>query len=722
MIQTDLILQQILDQSQKENDNLLEIKKAIVESRGGGSGGGGGPGGGGGGGGGGSGDGNPPARRGIYEKLSDMLKRSGLGNGARDLTSTLTNNNMNGAQNAVRGFGAALGTAGNLIGMLPGPVGQAGKALVDLAGAAVKAYEWLDEQHKLYQSINESGVGLQDGFISLRKGAATSLMSVDQLSKAIKNNSLAFASMNGTYGNGVEHFGKLMNSVQSATNAASIYGVSQETLADITAKNFKMQKLYGMNSQLNDVNSTRSTVQFVDQLGKMSKVMGTSIDQLLKKVDDFMGGAGGIGLQAAFETMSGIPKELAGKMVKGLSTGLSSMGDGGKDLLDDYAKFRTTGIIDPAKWGSMTGKIADIFHTFDALGADMEDPEKVKKAADKLLTSDQDRQFLTQQMNIAQRSGNDAMAKSIANLLKYTNLASDSAAESAKGWDGVISKFNKWMGDIIAPISVFFNETLDSIGNWLLGIAEVTNSPMEFLKKMSADITAKFNEGVMYLFDKVIDIPMSLVAAIVGEDIAAKIKARCTEIFKILLEFPMQILNFVRDLLFGSSEQVQESVTAIKDSVTGFFGNILGGFMDLLSFDAGIDGVKKNISEAWDSMKSKVTGFWDTLKSWFGRSEEDPGSSQASQPTPKSSPVTASTKPKSQPVATPATAKPVAVQEPEKKEDPQTAQAVANANIDDVLRALNKVAQSSNKSNENLAALQNYLRTIASNTTPERNV
>lgn len=720
MLQSDLLLQQILEQGQKQNDALIELKKAIIDtSRGSG-------------GSGGNGGGNNGNRRNNrnnngQDSIFKQLRRT-LSHGAMNAGSNLVaNNSVNSAQGAVKGFGAALDTAGNLLGMLPGPIGKAGQALTMLAKAGVAAYEWLNAQHQLYQDINSSGVALADGFMSLRKGASSSLMSVDQLSKVIKNNSTAFSAMNDVYGDGVDHFGKLMNSVQDATNAAGQYGISQDLLADITAKNFKMQKLYGLNDQLNDVKNTQSTAQFVEQLNTMSKVMGTSIQELLKKVDDFMGGSGGMSLEAAYEVMNGYSKEMSQKMTKGLSTALSSMGKAGESIRDQFATFKVDGVVDTKKWGAATGVVRGIFDGLNQLGSKVQDPKEVQKVVDKYIKNDSNRAMLQRQLLDAQRMGNQEMVQQITALLQYNGLASkanEQTAKAASGWDGLVSRFNKWMGDVVKPIKDFFDNTLDNIGNWLLGIADSTSNPMQFLTKMASDMVEKFNQGVEWLFDKVLDIPKALIGAIIGDDLAGKMKDRAMQMLHTVLEFPLMVGNFIRDLLFGSSDQVKESATAIKDGVLGFFGNIVGSFKDLFSFDDGIEGIRKNINAAWDAMKSKVSGFWDKLKSWFGRPEKaDPKSSQAAAPVPKSSPVTASTKPKNQPVAVASTANPVQVQPKEEKEEaPQAPKSAAETSLDDLLRALNKVAQSSGKTNDNLTNLSNYLRTIASNTTPERNV
>ena len=414
-MQTDVLLDLLLQEAKKQNDSLSIIKQKMIEVAKNGSTGSGG----------GSGSGSPspnpnpnPPTTTTESKTQKLINSF---NKSMDLLSPLAGNSAT-ASTAVKAFGSGVSTALGPLKKLPGPIGEAAQVFDLIVQAGTALYDYLDSQLKMYQDLNAAGVQLADGIFGFRKSAGSALLSLDQLSKVVSTNSDTFAAMDEQYGDGIKHFGDLVNTITMAQRQTGIYGLSQQQIADITAKNYKLQKLYATKAQFRDMNEAQSSSNYVNSLVQMSKVLGVSIDQIMKKNEEFAKSSRAFNITNYLKNL--LPKDTAENVTKTFGELTSSLGEGGKVIQDVMGEFAVTGRLpkDIGQYGNA------LIPYFDKLKQMMEsgvtDPKEYQKILKKITNDSATMNQMANDLYAAQATGNTAgeqFTSAILNMSKFMN-------------------------------------------------------------------------------------------------------------------------------------------------------------------------------------------------------------------------------------------------------------------------------------------------------------
>ena len=289
---TDYLLQQLLTSNEKANDNLSAMRDLLSENL---------------------------KKNGSNNNNNN--NNPGNGNNRRKKQKISLNDALKNISRDVSGS-ADVGTVTNSLGTgMSSVIGTLGKAVPAISGvttafqllieAGLSVYNYLNQQLDMYNKINSSGVSLSNGMNSIRAGSANALMSMDKFGNSVIKHADAIAQLNGIYGDGVKEYGDLIGSLQLAQDKIGIYGVSQEQMADLTARNIKFQKQFGGAELIRQTNQEKSTQEFIKNMTTFSKSMGESVDAILKKTQDFDKSLDARGLEAALENWAGLSNKAA---------------------------------------------------------------------------------------------------------------------------------------------------------------------------------------------------------------------------------------------------------------------------------------------------------------------------------------------------------------------------------------------------------------------------
>ncbi|EPE1232509.1 hypothetical protein ACSGOQ_005781, partial [Escherichia coli] len=249
-----------------------------------------------------------------------------------NVSKTMMNSSTN-VSTVVNSLGVSASSFAGSLAMMPGPIGAAAAAFKLVTGAGLAVYNALNAQLEVYTRINSAGVALAEGYGSVLKGAGASMLSMDAFSEALQTHSSVVAQLDGAYGDGVATFGKLLGTVQQAQNELGLYGISQKTLTDLTARNIKFQKQYGGREALRSMDQAKSTEQFIMSMTKFSKSMGESVDALLNKTQNLDKSLDTRSMQIALQNYSGLSSKAAVATSKAFNEAAGAMGDAGADFL-----------------------------------------------------------------------------------------------------------------------------------------------------------------------------------------------------------------------------------------------------------------------------------------------------------------------------------------------------------------------------------------------------
>lgn len=714
-MQTDVLLDLLLQEAKKQNDSLSIIKQKMIEVAKNGSTGSGG----------GSGSGSPspnpnpnPPTTTTESKTQKLINSF---NKSMDLLSPLAGNSAT-ASTAVKAFGSGVSTALGPLKKLPGPIGEAAQVFDLIVQAGTALYDYLDSQLKMYQDLNAAGVQLADGIFGFRKSAGSALLSLDQLSKVVSTNSDTFAAMDEQYGDGIKHFGDLVNTITMAQRQTGIYGLSQQQIADITAKNYKLQKLYATEAQFRDMNEAQSSSNYVNSLVQMSKVLGVSIDQIMKKNEEFAKSSRAFNITNYLKNL--LPKDTAENVTKTFGELTSSLGEGGKVIQDVMGEFAVTGRLpkDIGQYGNA------LIPYFDKLKQMMEsgvtDPKEYQKILKKITNDSATMNQMANDLYAAQATGNTAGEQFTSAILNMSKFMNDQAKNVPGAFETLQTRLENWIGDsVIKPFNKFFGDTANSISQYLMDEYNKTGSIWD-------TAISAFGDGMGKLMAFFWSIPQRLLAFLTGQDYDSKTEEAVSGIVGNMIKAFSMIGKTVWDFFFGSKDDITKDLKLVNDAIFGVIDKVKGLFEKIKSFLSNFtfDGLKDKISDGVSSLGDKLSEKWNALADGVKNLGADPKETtvQSQKQDPTQSPTSPVQKVKP-PQVKASTEKSTAPKI--EKPDDGTKQNANNPNLPqeptqaetDILNLLNRLT---NGSAETVAALNNavkVLQTISTNTEPVRN-
>ena len=744
---SDYIQQQLLDQSVAMNDNLSAMRQVLLDinknTKNGSSGGSGS-----------NGNGNPgnrnDRRRNDNGNTSFNKAFKDLFGESKNIGKTMLGNNGS-IQNTVGAFTTSAKVLQNSLGKLPGPIGLAANAFLSIVQVGGMVYEYLNEQLNMYNQLNSAGVTLADGMLTVRKGSGAAFMSINEFSAAISKNSDAVAAMEGQYGDGVEHFGKLLNTVQLTQEKLGLYGVSAQQLADITAKNYKFERMYSGQQQIRNMSESQSTTQFVQQMTYLSKTVGKSVDELIAKFTSMGDNLDSNTAIDALKNNYGLTEEKAADVTKSMNSIFASMGAAGETLQKLNASKLADNMLPEEYNNQFTQLYTDRLKELQAAGIT---DEKVIRRAMSQYVKEHEEQLQTE-IQAQRRIGNYSAAQWLSQLKNVERTMNDPKNQPSPIIEAFTNRFNLWIGKTFTePFNAFYTKTAEGAASYLSNLADNSTNAWDFMTKLVHDGFMKFNSGMMGHFSELANLPGKLMQTFFGES-WKRVSDAFSNLGADLLAIPIRLGQLIWEMFTGSSDDIDSAGKELMGSIKRIFSDVVGVFTKIGSLSIDFDDVKRKFTEAIESLKNKFTGMLDRIKNWWNDSDEETEPKKVEKPKPQSQTTSkpkeapqskeqsanksketpiASAKKSSTPIANqPKTAgtqkvtSPPEYTKPEKIEQAeqtssteiQTAQHTENESPNKLLAEILNTLESQGQINGQLAII---LRQIADNTEPPRNV
>lgn len=612
----DYLLQQILNNNISMNDNLTGMRDLLAEllkqgkkkppkNDNGGNGNGGN-----GGGGGGTGDRARDDRRNRDEGAGPYSKMfKDLFGEAKNVSNTMLGT-AGTVSSTVGSFGKSASVVAGSMKMIPGPVGAAAQAFSLIVDAGMAVYDYLNAQLEMYNKINSSGIKLSDGMVTLRKGAASAHMSMDDFGVALSSNSEAISGMSAVYGNGTEAFGNLIGSMNDLQAAGQLYGVTQEQLAGLTARNFKFQKLYGTTEALRNANQVQSTDMFVSQMVQLSRAVGKSVDELTGRFDDLSKSVNTRVISSNLQNRYGLDRDVAAETTKNMNEAFASMGDVGKQLNVLASHRLNIGGVPEELDNFMTQAIADRME--DAARKGIKRPSDFRRYMDDWVTKNQ--KDLELEVENMLRAGNEPVANLLSSLLESSATMDKNAASVNPIIEQFTTKFNNWVSNTFTePFNKMYADTQLSAAKYLLEVSENTDSAMGFAGQLAKDalkaIPGTVNSGLLYLQNLFDDLTKTILG-----DSANSVNTAFNNFINNLVELPSELWKSILSWWDSSSSEKAEGA---KSAISSVFSTVGDTFEKLKSMDFDYTDMKGKIQSSFESMKTKIGSWWDTAKGWF---------------------------------------------------------------------------------------------------------
>ncbi|SOK58521.1 hypothetical protein [Yersinia phage fHe-Yen9-04] len=712
-LSSDYILQSILDQNVTANDNLSAMRELLSSINKGvknGSGSGDSSG---------SGSGNNN-RRPPPKKDSNAFGKAfkDLFGEAKNIGGTVLGNNGS-IQNTVGAVSTSAKTLQSSLGKLPGPIGLAANAFLSIIQVGGMVYDYLNDQLNMYNQLNSAGLSLADGMLTVRKGASGAFLSINEYSKVLEKNSDAIAAMDGQYGDGVEHFGKLLNTVQLTQEKIGLYGVSQQQLADIAAKNFKFEKMYSGQSQLRSMTESQSTEKFVGTMTYLSKTVGKSVDELITKFSDMSQNLDTGLSQDALMTYYGLTEDKASQVTKSMNSIFASMGEAGSQLQKLNASKLQTGALPEEFNNQFTQMYTDRITQLQAAG--ITDEKQLRRAMSKYV-KDHKKQ-LDDEIRYQNLAGNTTASAWLNQLRNIENTLNDPKNQPSPIIENFTNRFNLWIGKTFTePFNAFYAKTAEGAVQYLSDLADRSTDSWDFMANLVSDAFTKFDAGMLGPFGALIELPKKLMNIIFG-DSWNKVTDAFTNLGGDLVQIPVRIGKLIWEMFTGSSDEVDQAGKELAGSIKRVFASVGNAFDNITKLDINMDDVKNKFLDAFNSLKSKLSSVWSKMKSWWSDADDSP--SDKSKPETKKPPTPIANQPKTsgqQKVTSPAEyTKPEQIEqsEPPSMTEVQTAQNSTTDPTNKILSAILNNLESQGQANSQAAII---LRQIADNTEPARNV
>ena len=647
----------------------------------------------------------------------------------KNFTRTTVGNNAS-AANVIGSLGVSASSVAGSLKMIPGPVGAAAQAFSMVVDAGMAVYNYMNEQLQMYNQLNSAGITLRDGMLTARAASSKSFMSLNEFSTALTKNSGSLAAMDGQYGDGVQHFADLIGSVSKLQDINGLYGVSQQQLADLTAKNFKYNKLYSSHEALRNINQQQSTADFVTQMTYLSKTVGKSVDELLGKFDSMGDTLDSTVSQFAMTENWGMDPDKAAEVTKSMNSVYSSMGETGNILQKINASRLSLFALPDEYNNNLVQEYADMMEDLQRRG--ITDTKTIRQTMSEFAKNNQSR--LDQEIIIQQRSGNLQVAALLNQIRSQEKLFNNSNTKANAQLETYTNNFNMWISETFTqPFNEMYAKIQLSAMKYLSDVAMKSDGAFDFLANIVSDGYTYLNNTVSGMFGSLGSIPSMIGDILFGEQFTS-VKDSFNKFMSDIVQIPVRLGSLIWDWLTGSD--MDKSKEKLQGTIHNIFSDFNNFWDSIGNMKFNYDDMKSRISDAFDSMKKSLSGWWDTAKSWF--SNEDPTPPGSKKTAKQDIPVTINTsttqaqeaviaqnRPQPSPVlAEPPKQMPERIsEEAKRREDKPSTQQIQPplVNYDEsILATLKSIASTMDSNNSNSQQLAQLLRQISENTEATR--
>lgn len=519
-----------------------------------------------------------------------------------NVSKTMMNSSTN-VSTVVNSLGVSASSFAGSLAMMPGPIGAAAAAFKLVTGAGLAVYNALNAQLEVYTRINSAGVALAEGYGSVLKGAGASMLSMDAFSEALQTHSSVVAQLDGAYGDGVATFGKLLGTVQQAQNELGLYGISQKTLTDLTARNIKFQKQYGGREALRSMDQAKSTEQFIMSMTKFSKSMGESVDALLNKTQNLDKSLDTRSMQIALQNYSGLSSKAAVATSKAFNEAAGAMGDAGADFLRLISHRLSIGGVPDDLLTPVLNQFADLGENLVRSG--VTDSQEIRRQQLEFVKKNKEliKQDLLNQIQL----GNTTAATFYQQLLDMEATVNEPKNNPADKLTQFTNRFNMWISkEFTEPFNTMYANTQNSIVDYLSDIADRTDGAWEFIGELALDgfgLVPIAKDAIAYL-DR-IGAEFTAWLDGLGADIFGSGYSKVSEAFDTfmnnLMDLPGNLWNSVKSWFGGGSDndiKLNNSTETPAESVN----NII---------DNGVNSVSDYFAGMWDKFNK-----WNTARNY----------------------------------------------------------------------------------------------------------
>lgn len=599
---SDYLLQQLVNQTKDNNDSLTAIRELLAENIK-----------------------NDKKKSGSNSKKNGSSSSSSSNRGNRgsaqaddgkafgklfkslssevsNVSKTMMNSSTN-VSTVVNSLGVSASSFAGSLAMMPGPIGAAAAAFKLVTGAGLAVYNALNAQLEVYTRINSAGVALAEGYGSVLKGAGASMLSMDAFSEALQTHSSVVAQLDGAYGDGVATFGKLLGTVQQAQNELGLYGISQKTLTDLTARNIKFQKQYGGHEALRSMDQAKSTEQFIMSMTKFSKSMGESVDALLNKTQNLDKSLDTRSMQIALQNYSGLSSKAAVATSKAFNEAAGAMGDAGADFLRLISHRLSIGGVPDDLLTPVLNQFADLGENLVRSG--VTDSQEIRRQQLEFVKKNKEliKQDLLNQIQL----GNTTAATFYQQLLDMEATVNEPKNNPADKLTQFTNRFNMWISkEFTEPFNTMYANTQNSIVDYLSDIADRTDGAWEFIGELALDgfgLVPIAKDAIAYL-DR-IGAEFTAWLDGLGADIFGSGYSKVSEAFDTfmnnLMDLPGNLWNSVKSWFGGGSDndiKLNNSTETPAESVN----NII---------DNGVNSVSDYFAGMWDKFNK-----WNTSRNY----------------------------------------------------------------------------------------------------------
>ncbi|EON7861127.1 hypothetical protein HI145_RS00570 [Escherichia coli] len=599
---SDYLLQQLVNQTKDNNDSLTAIRELLAENIK-----------------------NDKKKSGSNSKKNGSSSSSSSNRGNRgsaqaddgkafgklfkslssevsNVSKTMMNSSTN-VSTVVNSLGVSASSFAGSLAMMPGPIGAAAAAFKLVTGAGLAVYNALNAQLEVYTRINSAGVALAEGYGSVLKGAGASMLSMDAFSEALQTHSSVVAQLDGAYGDGVATFGKLLGTVQQAQNELGLYGISQKTLTDLTARNIKFQKQYGGREALRSMDQAKSTEQFIMSMTKFSKSMGESVDALLNKTQNLDKSLDTRSMQIALQNYSGLSSKAAVATSKAFNEAAGAMGDAGADFLRLISHRLSIGGVPDDLLTPVLNQFADLGENLVRSG--VTDSQEIRRQQLEFVKKNKEliKQDLLNQIQL----GNTTAATFYQQLLDMEATVNEPKNNPADKLTQFTNRFNMWISkEFTEPFNTMYANTQKSIVDYLSDIADRTDGAWEFIGELALDgfgLVPIAKDAIAYL-DR-IGAEFTAWLDGLGADIFGSGYSKVSEAFDTfmnnLMDLPGNLWNSVKSWFGGGSDndiKLNNSTETPAESVN----NII---------DNGVNSVSDYFAGMWDKFNK-----WNTARNY----------------------------------------------------------------------------------------------------------
>lgn len=248
-----------------------------------------------------------------------------------------------GGQEDFKTFNDAVGAAGNAAAGLARALPVFGNALGEVLQAATGAAQFLvtqvDATAKSFQTLANVGASTAGGMSALRDMQVKSGLSLQNFSKVVADNSVAFARFGSTAGDGAERFSEAVQEFTTGNdNSLRNLGMNAEQIGQTTAAFVKQQSRLGRAQELDARALQAGTKQYAIELDTLTKLTGMNKDAIQQQQDAVLSEAR---FRANYEDLVDQGRVKEAKALMDLQTRMSSfgaeLGQGIRDLTSGAA-------------------------------------------------------------------------------------------------------------------------------------------------------------------------------------------------------------------------------------------------------------------------------------------------------------------------------------------------------------------------------------------------